>query len=1674
MRRKTILLTVVLLFVFSASVYAEKEWRVIPDIPHPGDLTECYVTSDGVVWANFNGKGFYKYDDGEWQEAFIIHMLRYGAATGITESTDGTMYIKATSTIINLQGADVNVFSCPDELNNLHEELIVDKDGLLWIASGVSIGLFDGENCKLFGPEDGIPDNIIRMNDFVLGPDGIPYSSWTFKSSVDDEYYNAIYYYEHGSWWMLPGPGLDGIYEYSVDNLISTASGELFAEMDRFLYRIDNGSWELVDDTSDMSRYTVDGDGVLWAMSLSRGISRFVNNEWQDEAGVDGLPSGGMAVLKTLPNGDVLAYSKDKIVCFSEYRDDNEGNGQVIDIGDKAENIENLQISEIMALNDTVFEDEYGYYYDWIEITNKGDKTANLAGCFLSDNEDKPEKWEFPPTLIEAGKSLLIFASGLDRTAVAELHTNFKISSDGEDIFLFAPDGSFIDSIPGRKLAADISYGRDSDGNLVLFDVPTPGVENASQGFQEFAGDIDFSSPGGFYDGAILLELSPETADAEIRYTTDGSVPASDSNLYTDPISLAKTTVIRCRAFADELMPGKTVTQTYFIDVSHSIPVVSLATEHFEELNNYADIQGSNTDVYDDMERPVHVELYEPDKTAGFSMDAGFGIQGILAPYLPLKSLSIFARNRYGQDMVKYQIFPDIPREEFDAFILRSGGNDCLKTMIKDGFMGSLVDDLDVETMGHRPSIVYVNGEYMGIHNIREKMNEEYLAAHHGVDPDNVDMMEWIYLEEQPNVIEGDNSHYNAMIEFLTDNDISEKKNYDYITTQMEVDNFIDYNTFQIFIGNWDWPHQNVKWWRPGTENGKWRWLIYDLDAGFDMRYMEIFHNQNYLERALDPESTISEKNPPWSTFLLRTLMENDSFKSAFINRMADHLNTIYTPENVTEKLYGKASLIEPEIPRYINRWKDVNTSWHTSMINSPTNIDEWRAMIATMEDFAQQRPTVVRQNYIDFFSLSGTSLLTLASPSEGGTIHLNSLDLDTFPWSGTYFQDVPVTITAEPDLGWRFVRWEGASSSTDETIELTLTGDTELGAVFEETGNDIVIDISQSPYEVSSDLVVTSGMSLTIEAGVEMIMAEDADIIVKGTLTVDGSGEEPVVFDADGSLWGAICFDNAEGESTISHAVIRNGRHGEDSELFPAAISGISSDFTVESVIFEGNVQGIFANGGNVTVRACVFDDSNEDEPINIKNGWGLVEDCRFYDVQEQDAVDFDGVSGGIIRNNFISGSNDDGIDIGDGCADVVISGNRISGCVDKAISIGEESKNITVERCILSDSMFGIAVKDNSTAVIDHVTFFGNDTALAGYEKGEDAFGGGTASVTNSIFAGSETSDIMTDVLSAFTFSFCLSDSELLDGDNNLLGDPLLLAPEYGGFLPQASSPAIDMGDPGSAGDSDGSRSDLGALEYRADAFDLVITEINYNPAGDFASEDWIEIHNSSGETCDLGGWQFSDENDDNIFVLPEGTAIEAGGYLVLCREISRFSSQFPLTGNAIGDFEFGLNNAGDVVRLFDSDAVLRDVVAFDDESPWPSASDGSGATLALKSPGLDNSRPENWGYSSGYGTPGADNAGDVGVDGIEPLAFSLGQNYPNPFNPVTTIDFTIPSATNVKLSVYSVSGQKVAELLDRPMPSGKHSAVFDGSRLSSGLYFYKLEAGGMLKTGKMMLMK
>jgi hypothetical protein len=750
---------------------------------------------------------------------------------------------------------------------------------------------------------------------------------------------------------------------------------------------------------------------------------------------------------------------------------------------------QSVVFNELVSSNSQSLLDEDGDSPDWIELYNPGSSALDLSGYWLSDDKAQLLKWTFPSIDLPSHGFLVVFASGKDRD---HRHTNFKISSGGETLFLSNPGGILVDSVDLPALPSDVSYGRQPDGgvNWFYFLTPTPGSVNDRTAWD--TPDpllVGFSPEGGLYPGSLSLTLSTNLPESEIYYTIDGSVPDEGSALATGPLVLDTTTVVRARVLSNAVLSDLTTTHSYVIDKETELPVISIAAIP-------DDLWNSNTGIYENYESeeeiPVHIEFFTPDGLTGFSQDAGMKIFGGWSRTYPQKSFALFARSAYGVSSINYPLFTDQPFTKYESFILRNSGGDYGVTHVADAVMQQLISSLDLETQAYQPVVVYLNGVYWGILNMREKISEHYIEAHHGIEEADLDM-----LENQQELIHGDANHYNALLDYIESEDMTLAQSYIHIKNQIDLDDYLDYMVSELYLANVDWPGWNLKYWRPRTTDGKWRWIVYDLDGGFGGATPELHGYDNMFDFATATDG-VEWPNPPWSTLLFRKLLENEAFFEDFINRYADYLNTIWQPELVSQKIDLIQEEIDIEMISHLERWNFSYSDWQDAM-----NL---------LHEFSDTRVDEVRSNALSEFSLSGLADLDIhIEPAGSGAVHLNScLTIYDAEWHGSYFLDIPVNVEALVRPGYKFIGWDvGGSTETSSSLELPLSDNTILTANFAPGGdlNPIVINeinyhsvINFDPgdwielYNNSDDAVDVSGWKFK-DATQELVLPDGVSI---------------------------------------------------------------------------------------------------------------------------------------------------------------------------------------------------------------------------------------------------------------------------------------------------------------------------------------------------------------------------------------------------------------------------------------------------------------------------------------------------------------------------------------------------------------------------------------------------
>ncbi len=603
-----------------------------------------------------------------------------------------------------------------------------------------------------------------------------------------------------------------------------------------------------------------------------------------------------------------------------------------------------LIINEAMNSNYQYLPQNGGNYYDWIELYNNTNKTIKLSDYCLTTSTNSICEFKLPKVELKKGEYYIVMASGeTNLTNDSYVHVPFKISSV-EGLYL-TKNGEIIDTLFISEVPTGYSIGKNDNG-IYYFSKPTPKAKNSS-GSMSISYLPTASKESGIYNtDSIEVAL---TGGDKIYYTLDGSVPTTSSKVYSSPLTIKKTTVLRIMSKDSGKLQSATNTYSYIMNEKHKINVMSISINKnaFSNVNTHTSL---NSNVIE----PCFVEYFDSEGT-GFSIGAGLKLFGGSTRSYKKKSYEIKFKKQYGQGSLKYKVFDTVDSSVFNSLVLRTGSQDefewSKKTLIRDIVATSLVDQYtNVDVQAYKPVVLYINGEYWGLYFIREKVDETFISNHYNVKAtkDNTDL-----LRIDGEVKIGTDTKYNKMINFINNNSLSDKKNYDKIKEQIDIVNYCDFWISEIWPSNYD--IVNMRYFStPLVDSGKWKFIYYDLDSAFynvDVDYYKYYTTP----------SGIGYGNFP--TTLLRNLLKSSEFKKTFLERLSYNLKNTWSSENVIKKIDSVIDEIsEDEIKRNLKRW-------------NVASYDEWKNNVNYMKDFARKRNNYMVRQAKSFFGLSNSDV---------------------------------------------------------------------------------------------------------------------------------------------------------------------------------------------------------------------------------------------------------------------------------------------------------------------------------------------------------------------------------------------------------------------------------------------------------------------------------------------------------------------------------------------------------------------------------------------------------------------------------------------------------------------------------------------------------------------------
>ena len=708
-------------------------------------------------------------------------------------------------------------------------------------------------------------------------------------------------------------------------------------------------------------------------------------------------------------------------------------------------------INELMQSNIDFLRDDLHEFPDsWMELYNDSNEAVNIQNWTVSDNSDYRKGWKISGAVIISPKSyLLIYA---DKVGTG-LHADFRLDSgSGGAVYLFDAGGQQIDAVRNipKQPAPNVAWGRITDGSAswVYFVSATPGATNTGKTSNTLLPSPVFSQTGGIFKSSVNVRLSLPSGtpkgvvESDIHYTLDNTEPTVYSPVYTKELTISRTTVVRAKLIHPDYLTNRSVVHSYIISVKElSLPVISISTDpdylwdakfgiYTEGDGTYGltgNCRNDRVNWNNDWRRPINFEYFPLGSNSSvLNQLCETRIGGGCSRIHPQKLLIVYGNKRFGTKRFEYDLFSEKPHQEIKSFMIRNSGNDWEYTLFRDAaiqlFFGGKVD---VDYQAYQPAIVYLNGEYWGIQNLRERSEEDFVLSNYGLDDTEVDVIgDW----KASNLKAGDLVSWNQLMTELRKP--ASEQNYEWIMNQVDIDEFINYMILEIFVLNTDFPHNNVSMWRPRKPDGKWRFILKDLDFGLGiwgdgdqppsrdaLRYNTVDFDSSW-EPAVE------------SRRLLNALLTQDSFRKKFYGRFAVYMGDLLHINSTSQVIDSIQNMLETAMQDHLALWRP----WKTP------DIDAWHGQVATMKNWCAQRNAYVYTHLRDFFQLGTIMKLTFEKADDlNGTpaAFINGVRMRSFGLDASYFQKETVELQYSgnaPLYAWEMTQTVNGKTSV-ETI---------------------------------------------------------------------------------------------------------------------------------------------------------------------------------------------------------------------------------------------------------------------------------------------------------------------------------------------------------------------------------------------------------------------------------------------------------------------------------------------------------------------------------------------------------------------------------------------------------------------------------------------------------------
>jgi hypothetical protein len=875
-----------------------------------------------------------------------------------------------------------------------------------------------------------------------------------------------------------------------------------------------------------------------------------------------------------------------------------------------------LKINEIMPKNGVTSFDSFGNSSDWIEIYNNTNNAIQLSDYYISNDLTDKLMWQLPTKNLQPHEIVLIYCSN-ENVYAPDYHTNFKLKNAPDTLGIFYKDGSTIELFSYKEMRADVSYGCKPDGSssLVYFNGATPNAtNNNSIGYNCILDTPTVSVLSGFYPSPLSVNVSHSVAGVQLRYSTNGDAPNILDPVYTNALNLVSDyspnrisaiptnpgtnaplgsytvlrsnnrgwlppdgdvqniNVFKVKAFKSGCISSEVVTRTYLLDdgniVFPDMPIISLQVDSIDFFSNDTGIyvygnrpDGNYNEQGAAWERSSYFEYFDENKNVLINQKLGVELHGNGSRHSLHKNIRISAKSMYGLQTIEAPLFKDSDVTTFKHLIVRSPGHrpDCNP---RDELATSIVAKLGFDIQNYSISTMYLNGEYWGTNVVKERFNEDFISIKYDMGLSNIVMLESDGDLEYG--VESDTAHYNNMILFVEQNSLDIPSNMAYLNTQMDIDNYINFIGSEVYIGNGDWPNNNMRFWRKRVDfndyaslghDGRWRWMFFDLDGGFGGTCDDVYYAIDNLERALSDSLPYAKY-----TRLFRGLCSYQSFREMYINQTCDRLNSTFLSSVTEPKLVEIENQLAPVMMEHVNRWgyPSVSTTLVDRMTETPS-LTKWNYLLSRFHLFTDRRSRLVYRHMQEQWSLGDSIHITMdVNDPNMGYVQINTLNLTdelegvnpvVYPWIGKYFENIEIPINAHPYPGYRFKEWLGTTITKADT-SINISTDSTFTAIFE-IDPDYVTPLPITINEVQAwNSSTVADDYFELEDWIELYNPNDVDVDIKNYYLTDDAtnlkkywiGPNSTIIKAKGWMIFWADDDNGQGQHHTNFKLSKDG----------------------------------------------------------------------------------------------------------------------------------------------------------------------------------------------------------------------------------------------------------------------------------------------------------------------------------------------------------------------------------------------------------------------------------------------------------------------------------------------------------------------------------------------------